>query len=54
MANIIFGIYSFGDSDIVLIEEFVRPHHVFHEIFPEGVPDGPDGLFARSKQGEGT
>ena len=39
IANIIFGIYSFGDSDIALIEEYVRPHRVFHEIFPEGVPD---------------
>ena len=39
IANIIFGIYSFGDSDIALIEEYIRPHQLFHEIFPEGVPD---------------
>ncbi|NQZ76294.1 MAG: alpha-L-glutamate ligase-like protein [Ekhidna sp.] len=39
IANTIFGIYSFGDSDVALIEEYVRPHRVFHEIFPEGVPD---------------
>lgn len=39
IANIIFGIYSFGDSDVALIEEYVRPHKIFHQIFPEGVPD---------------
>lgn len=39
IANIIFGIYSFGDSDVALIEEYVNPHPVFHDIFPEGVPD---------------
>ncbi|MEM7297053.1 MAG: sugar-transfer associated ATP-grasp domain-containing protein [Bacteroidota bacterium] len=39
IANIIFGIYSFGDSDVALIEEYVRPHRIFHQIFPEGVPD---------------
>jgi len=39
IANVIFGIYSFGDSDVALIEEYVRPHRVFQSIFPEGVPD---------------
>ena len=39
MANIIFGIYSFGDSDVALVEEYVRPHSFFGQIFPEGVPD---------------
>ncbi|MEL7005227.1 MAG: sugar-transfer associated ATP-grasp domain-containing protein [Bacteroidota bacterium] len=39
IANTIFGIYSFGDSDVALIEEYVRPHRVFREIYPKGVPD---------------
>ena len=39
IANVIFGIYSFGDSDVALVEEYVRPHRIFQSIFPEGVPD---------------
>jgi len=39
LANIIFGLYSFGDSDKALIEEFVVPHDFFAEIYPSGVPD---------------
>ncbi len=39
IANIIFGIFSFGDSDVTLIEEYVQPHPFFHEMYPEGVPD---------------
>jgi len=39
LANIIFGIYSFGDGDIALIEECIYPHELFHEIYPAGVPD---------------
>ncbi len=39
LANIIFGIYSFGDGDVALIEEFIRPHQLFLEIFSDGVPD---------------
>ncbi len=39
IANIIFGIFSFGDSDVALIEEYVQPHPFFHKIYPEGVPD---------------
>ena len=39
IANTIFGIYSLGDSDRVLIEEFVTPHGFFGELYPSGVPD---------------
>ena len=39
LANVIFGIYSFGDTDVALIEEYVRPHEFFAEIYPSGVPD---------------
>ncbi len=39
LANVIFGIHSFGDSDVALIEEFMRPHQLFINIFPDGVPD---------------
>lgn len=39
LANVIFGIYSFGDTDVALIEEYVRPHEFFAEIYPAGVPD---------------
>lgn len=39
LANVIFGIYSFGDDDVALIEEFIRPHQLFMDIFPDGVPD---------------
>ncbi len=39
LADIIFGNYSFGLSDRAIIEEFIVPHPVFREIFPEGVPD---------------
>ncbi|MEM7035700.1 MAG: sugar-transfer associated ATP-grasp domain-containing protein, partial [Bacteroidota bacterium] len=39
MANIIMGLYSFGSSDRVLIEECIVPHPFFHEIYPAGVPD---------------
>ncbi|MDW3190990.1 MAG: sugar-transfer associated ATP-grasp domain-containing protein [Cytophagales bacterium] len=39
VANVIFGIYSFGDSDVALIEEFIRPHKLFLKIYPNGVPD---------------
>ncbi|MEO1054930.1 MAG: sugar-transfer associated ATP-grasp domain-containing protein [Bacteroidota bacterium] len=39
IANIIFGVFSFGDTDVALIEEYVQPHPFFHEIYPEGVPD---------------
>lgn len=39
LANIIFGLYSFGDTDKVLVEEFVIPHPFFAEIYSSGVPD---------------
>ncbi len=39
IANILFGIYSFGDDDVAIIEECINPHPFFHRIFPAGVPD---------------
>lgn len=38
-ARIIMGMYSFGSSDRVLIEQCIEPHPFFAEIFPAGVPD---------------
>ncbi|MCR9287760.1 hypothetical protein OAF63_00790 [Saprospiraceae bacterium] len=38
-ARIIMGMYSFGSSDRVLIEQCIEPHPFFAEIFPVGVPD---------------
>ena len=39
LANVIFGIYSFGDSDKALVEECIHPHPFFHRLYPKGVPD---------------
>lgn len=39
LANIIFGIYSFGSDDKVLVEEKIIPHSFTKEIYPSGVPD---------------
>lgn len=39
IANIIFGVFSFGDDDRALIEEYVRPHEFFAQIYKAGVPD---------------
>ncbi len=39
IANILFGLYSFGDSDKALFEEFVNPHPFFASIYGDGVPD---------------
>ncbi|OEK02275.1 hypothetical protein BFP97_12435 [Roseivirga sp. 4D4] len=39
VANILFGLYSFGDSDKAIFEEFVTPHQFFGEIYDQGVPD---------------
>jgi alpha-L-glutamate ligase-like protein len=39
IANILFGIYSFGDSDTVLVEELVEPHPFYAEIYAGGLPD---------------
>ncbi len=38
-ARLLMGMYSFGSSDRVLIEECIIPHPFFHEIYPAGVPD---------------
>ena len=34
-----FGLYSFGDNDKALFEEFVNPHPFFASIYGDGVPD---------------
>ncbi|RNC84453.1 MAG: alpha-L-glutamate ligase-like protein [Balneola sp.] len=39
IANIIFGVYSFGDSDRAIIEQCIQPHAFFGNIYSEGVPD---------------
>lgn len=39
LASILFGNFSWGRRDRVLIEEKIHPHPFFREIFPEGVPD---------------
>ncbi len=39
LAKIMMGMYSFGHSDRVLIEECIQPHPFFSEIYPAGVPD---------------
>lgn len=39
LARLVMGMYSFGTSDRVLIEQCIIPHSFFHEIYPAGVPD---------------
>jgi alpha-L-glutamate ligase-like protein len=39
MANIVFGVYSFGNDDRVLVEEKISSHPDFLEIYPKGVAD---------------
>ena len=39
IANILFGVYSYGDDDKAIIEEYIETHDFFHEIYPSGVPD---------------
>ena len=39
IANIIFGVFSFGAEDRVLIEEKIEPSKVFLGVYPEGVAD---------------
>jgi alpha-L-glutamate ligase-like protein len=39
LATIIFGVFSLGSTDRVLIEECIEPHSFFSEIYPQGVPD---------------
>lgn len=39
IANILMGIYSFGDSDVALVEEYVEAHPFFAAFTESGVPD---------------
>ncbi|OEK06566.1 sugar-transfer associated ATP-grasp domain-containing protein [Roseivirga misakiensis] len=39
VANVLFGLYSFGDNDKAIIEEFISPHSFFGDIYADGVPD---------------
>ena len=39
MANILFGMYSFGDTDRVIIEELIIPHNEILRLYPKGVAD---------------
>ncbi len=39
MANVLFGMYSFGDSDRVIIEELIKPHRDILKLYPKGVAD---------------
>mgnify|MGYP006267915665 CR=1 FL=1 len=39
IANILMGIYSFGDSDVALVEEYVEAHPFFAAFTASGVPD---------------
>lgn len=39
IANIIFGIHSFGSQDRAIIEQLIISHAVFSDIFPKGVAD---------------
>ena len=39
LAQLLMGMYSFGTSDRVLVEQCIIPHSFFHEIYPAGVPD---------------
>lgn len=39
LANIIFGVFSFGDSDRAIIEQCIVPHPFFHTLYEDGVPD---------------
>ena len=39
VANILFGMYSFGSSDRAIIEYCLNPHPFFSKIYPNGVPD---------------
>ena len=39
LSSIIMGMYSFGSSDHVLIEQCIIPHSFFGEIYKAGVPD---------------
>lgn len=39
IANIIFGVYSFGSDDKTIIEYCIKNHNLFHNIYPKGIPD---------------
>lgn len=39
IANILFGVFSFGDTDKCIIEECIAPHPFFGQLYPHGVPD---------------
>ncbi|HAN17438.1 MAG TPA: alpha-L-glutamate ligase-like protein [Bacteroidales bacterium] len=39
IANILFGIYSFGSKDTVIIEYCIQPPEFFTAIYQKGVPD---------------
>lgn len=39
IANIIFGVYSFGSSDVALVEKQLIPHEFFSNIYERGIPD---------------
>lgn len=39
IANIIFGVFSFGSDDVALIEEKIEPHSAITRIFDQGVAD---------------
>ncbi len=39
LANILFGVYSFGTGDKAIIEYCIEPHPFFLKIYKNGVPD---------------
>ncbi len=39
IANILFGVYSFGNSDRAIIEYCIQTPDFFTNIYPDGVPD---------------
>jgi alpha-L-glutamate ligase-like protein len=39
MANILFGMFSFGDTDRVIIEELIIPNKEILKLYPKGVAD---------------
>ncbi len=39
IANILFGVYSFGNSDRAIIEYCIQTPAFFTDIYPDGVPD---------------
>ncbi|MDH5475961.1 MAG: hypothetical protein OEX22_09750 [Cyclobacteriaceae bacterium] len=39
LANIVFGVYSFGTQDKAIIEYCIVNHELFQNIYPNGIPD---------------